>query len=145
MCHTCNDFHNVKDDNFSSKIKYSRVRNLIIIFHGYDNGDGFDFGHTPVGEKNYIEENDIGSLAIYHTNCVIEHVDIQACYSYRDYDGDRTTVATAIATSKKYTMFMLQMVHFITITQRIIILQKAMDVAYLGCIKMPTGKYRLKT
>lgn len=101
MCHTCNDFHNVKDDNFSSKIKYSRVRNLIIIFHGYDNGDGFDFGHTPVGEKNYIEENDIGSLAIYHTNCVIEHVDIQACYSYRDYDGDGTTVATAIATSKK--------------------------------------------
>lgn len=99
MCYECTNHYDVSNDSFTEKIKYRGVNDLIIIFHGYSNYDGFSLT-TDSGEDFGISEEIIKFVAVNFTNCTIEHIDIQSCYSYRDYDEDGLTVATALLESE---------------------------------------------
>ena len=100
MCYECTHHFNVSSDGFTDKIKYSGVRNLIIIFHGFSNADGFSLT-TETGEDFSITEEIIGFVAENFTKFNIDYIDVQSCYSYRDYDEDGWTVATELLRSDK--------------------------------------------
>jgi len=99
MCYECVNNDRVKDDSFTEKIKYSKIRNLIIIFHGYENYDGWSFENTLIDESDGIDEFDIGFLAENATRFPIDYVDLQCCFAARDYDHDGESIATRLIKS----------------------------------------------
>lgn len=98
MCHECTDFHDITDECFTDKEKYSEVRNLIIIFHGIDTEDGFNIRKIN-GEWLTITEEYISESADF-TNCTIRNVDLQSCFALRDIDNDGENVAALLAKKK---------------------------------------------
>ena len=102
MCHECNNHSNVKDDSFSRKIKYGRIRNLIVILHGYSNLDGWGFGENPsVQGENAVHLLDVEFIVNNHTKYPIDYVDVQSCYAARDVDGDNKTIASVLVRCDK--------------------------------------------
>lgn len=95
MCQKCTDFYNVTDSSFTNKKEYSSVRNLIIIFHGISDGDGFNLRNKDDQWVTLYE--DFISESADFSNCPIDYIDLQSCLSLRDYDGDGDTVAELLA------------------------------------------------
>lgn len=66
----------------------------------YSNADGFSLT-TETGDDFTITEEVIGFVAENFTKFNIDYIDVQSCYSYRDYDEDGWTVATELLRSDK--------------------------------------------
>lgn len=93
MTHSCTDFYNVTDAAFEEKIEYSKVDNLIVMFHGYEYYDAWELGGVEKIGVSDIEE------MVQKTRCSIDTVDIKSCYGARDVDGDGKTIASVIVSS----------------------------------------------
>lgn len=96
MCFECVDFSNITEDAFTDKQLYSEVRNLIIIFHGANNSDGFNMTHSD-GSEEFIPEENVAYYFYDNRSVQIKNVDLQSCFALSDFDNDGRTVATVIA------------------------------------------------
>jgi hypothetical protein len=98
MCHesSYSNRYNVTDSGFSDGFSYSKVHNLILIFHGDDKNDGLVLDNNLL-----VEEESFKETVDWYTNVEIDNVDVQACFAYINRDKDEYTVATILRDSDK--------------------------------------------